>query len=326
MDELTLAAACIVITVIAIQVWKRLMRRPDSVISLVYLLREPRPLSERMLRDRLSNTLGVALSAGEPEATHSLVQMTPPSTDNFASLRATMFMLRLEDRIFGINNAATPYVQDRESFADAIPDGRLQRAIREHTAWLSVDLVSGCSSQDDKQRAYRIIGRAMAGLAGEDCLAIYCPELGRCNEFDDSLVELLRSDEPLALFDACTFAPVLNVNADDPRFKAAVEEARKRWPEFAAAFHAQPNTEAPYIVKARFEEGGRVEFMWATVTAIEDDTIHGTLENTPNELRGIRAGDAVRIALEDLNDWLYLKGEESVGGFTQKIMVERLGK
>lgn len=326
MDKLSLAAACIVTALIAIQVWKRLLYKPEAVISLVYLLRVPRPLSERMLQDRLSEALGVTLSGGEPEAAHSLVQMAPPPAGDIATLRATMFMLRLEDRVFGINNAATPYVHDRDSFADTIPDGRLQRAIREHTAWLSVDLVSGHESDDEKQRAYRTIGRAMAGLAGEDCLAIYCPELGRCNEYDDSLLEALRSDDPLSLFGACTFAPVLNVNADDPRFKAAVEEARTRWPEFAAAFHANPKAEAPFIVKAKFEEGGRTEFMWATVTAIEDGAIHGTLENTPNELRGIRAGDAVRIALEDLNDWLYLKGEEPVGGFTQKVMAERLGK
>src|SRR5262245_2036309 len=57
---------------------------------------------------------------------------------------------------------------------------------------------------------------------------------------------------------------------NDPRFKAAEAEARRRWPEFVAAFNRrEPNV--AYAVKARFTDGSATEWMWVQVQSIAGD-------------------------------------------------------
>ena len=37
-------------------------------------------------------------------------------------------------------------------------------------------------------------------------------------------------------------------------------------------------------------------------------------------MRGLKDGDPVEVRLADLNDWMYIRGEEMVGGFTVKVL------
>jgi uncharacterized protein YegJ (DUF2314 family) len=154
-------------------------------------------------------------------------------------------------------------------------------------------------------------------------LAIFCPELQRCNEYDDSLREKLQSDDPLTLFEEPTYAPIVEVDGEDPRMVAAVKEARERWPEFVAAFEKKDNLQNPFLIKAEFQQDDCSEYMWVSVINIERNTIHGVLENTPGKLTNVKEGQTVRVDLSSLNDWLYIKYEEGVGGFTMKAMKEQ---
>jgi uncharacterized protein YegJ (DUF2314 family) len=105
--------------------------------------------------------------------------------------------------------------------------------------------------------------------------------------------------------------------------KAAVEEARCRWTEFVEAFeNRQPDQ--LFSVKAPFSQGDECEFMWLNVSAIENDTIYGELGNDPVNLEGMKEGDRLHVKLSDLNDWIYLKDGELHGGFTAKVLEERL--
>src|SRR5207245_368362 len=110
---------------------------------------------------------------------------------------------------------------------------------------------------------------------------IYCPELGRCNEYAPAVLDALRNGQPLSLFDEPTFAPVVEVSSDDPRMVAAVEEGRRRWPEFVAAFNARNSPEQMFAVKARFSDGKNEEFMWVAVRKLEGDSLTGELGNSP---------------------------------------------
>ncbi|MCH7861730.1 MAG: DUF2314 domain-containing protein, partial [Proteobacteria bacterium] len=68
-------------------------------------------------------------------------------------------------------------------------------------------------------------------------------------------------------------------------------------------------------------DGDMTEFIWVNVTAIEGDEIHGELGNNPVDLENLKIGDSLRVKLTDLNDWLYTDGDELVGGFTTKVLM-----
>src|SRR5690606_6847411 len=97
------------------------------------------------------------------------------------------------------------------------------------------DFMDDTKDPERIREAYQVIGRILAAMGGPDCLAIYCPELQRCNEFDPGLLERLCSSDPVCLFNEPTFEPVIEISDNNPKMAAAVKEAITRWPEFVTA-------------------------------------------------------------------------------------------
>lgn len=303
-------------------------RRADkSLTALVFLLSAPRRLTETDVRAAVSKAIDVELSSDAKNATDWLVSLPadriPPSIPKDA---AQSFLVRAKGRTFLINSFGMPYVENPEKFAREIRDLRLRKAIADHRAWLSVDLYGAVPTESDKSEIYAQLGKMLAGLAGPDCLAIYCPELGRCNEFTPSIIAGLESGNPRAIFEQPTHAPVVEVSSDDPRMTAVVAEARRRWPEFVEAFQKCTNPDKPFVIKARFTDGAHTEFMWVSVRKIEPEKIYGRLENAPVELVNVHEGDEVVVPLSDLNDWLCEIDGKTEGGFTLKAIAEITGR
>lgn len=281
--------------------------RPDGPpIAFVLLLRQPRDLDA----DELAQIASAAFD--EP------ISADPDATDRFIAGSEPSFVLKLGERFFLINVFPRPYMDDRETAARSVGELRLRKAVREHEAWLSVDLLGDCTERD-LPAVYRVIGKLTAALADDDCLAIYAPATGQLNAFDEDVVRQLRGDRPLALFESPTHPPVVPVSGDDPRLRAAVTKARRRWDEFVSAFEER-RPDQTFSVKARIGDEETSEFMWVSVTGLENGWIYGRLDNDPVELTHIRCGDRVRVAVKELNDWLYTDGERMAGGFTIEVL------
>jgi uncharacterized protein YegJ (DUF2314 family) len=274
--------------------------------SLVFLLREPRYLDAAIVRKAVERAFGVDLSDTSEDARDFVVGGEELPT----------YIVQVQDRHFLVHNFPTPYFDDREQVARQIGDMRLSKAVRDHQAWLSVDAMLPESEED----AYQRIGKLLAELADEDCLAILAPEFSRINSWEPGLEATLRGPRPLDAARQMSQPPVIEIPADDPAMLAAVAEARWRWPEFVAAFeHRQPGQ--TFAVKARFQEGEAEEFIWVIVNALEQDTIYGTLDNDPVGLRKLAVGSRVRVAAAEINDWLYHKDREDLhGGFTIEVL------
>ncbi|MAS92174.1 MAG: hypothetical protein CMO55_03165 [Verrucomicrobiales bacterium] len=295
----------------------------NDLVSIVYFLSESREPSEATIRTCVSNAMGVDFDVSDPDSEYFVIQFTPPEAKGTAAEHINHFMVRIPQGLFAVLVSDKPYIDNPAQFAkDAIRDKRLRQAVESHEAWLSVDLMDDQSDIERVAAAYGTIGKIIASLAGPDCLAVYCPELQRCNEFDPALIESLASSDPLRLFDEPTFEPVIEISDDDPRMAAAVEEAIKRWPEFVSAFKRRdPDDVDRYIIKAEFSEGSKSEFMWVSVSEINSEVIRGTLMNDPHELLDVHRGANVTIPMDRLNDWIYPGRDGShIGGFTLDVL------
>lgn len=292
----------------------------SAPVSLVYFLSEPRQADEAAIRSCVSSALGIRFHTGvaDPDSYVTRFSPAPPSE---AGPGIQHFMVRVPAGLFAVLVSDRPFIENPEEFAKrSIRDKRLRNAVSRHVAWVSVDLMDGAESDD----AYRTIGKILAAMAGPDCLAVYSPQLQRCNEFDPGLIEDLRSANPLGLFDEPTFEPVIEISDNDPRMAAAVREALRRWPEFVAAYERSSSAERErFIVKAEFREGKKSEFMWISVQEIGLDTISGILMNDPHELLECHRGALVSIPVSQLNDWIYPGlGGSHIGGFTLDVLAE----
>jgi uncharacterized protein YegJ (DUF2314 family) len=297
---------------------------PHSLVSLVYFLSESRHVDEAAIRDCVGSALGIRFQVNDPDADIFVIPFSPPDRKKSES-HLRHFMVRIPDGLFAVLVSERPYIDNPKDFArDSIRDKRLRSAVERHLAWISVDLMDDPADPATIRQAYRVIGKLLASMAGPDCLAVYCPELQRCNEFDPGLIETLSGPNPLDLFEEPTFEPVIEISENNHRMAAAVREAVTRWPEFVAAFEGSPLADRDrYIVKAEFREGKKAEYMWVAVEEITPDGVSGILMNDPHELLEVHRGARVHFTLDRLNDWIYPgRGGSHVGGFTLDVLAD----
>ncbi|HKS15777.1 MAG TPA: DUF2314 domain-containing protein [Planctomycetota bacterium] len=288
------------------------------LISFVLLLSEPRYLEAPILGKIVSAAWGGNYRGIQSES--ELDEETDAEGDpsRFVVGNSPLFLVKSPDAMFAVNNFDAPYYDVTEESLAAVKDLRIRRALDDHKAWLSVDLLSGHDPGRDRRSYYPQIAKLIAELAGPDCLAIYHPESSRINAWDPGLEETLRSPRALEDFASPGLVPVWDVDGHSPAMKAAVAEARRRFPEFVDAFNRKDGEN--FTVKAPVTRDDRTEYIWIHVDGLEPEYIHGLLGNEPLDLGELKLGDRVEVKVEDLNDWLYLKDGNWVGLFTKDAM------
>lgn len=289
------------------------------LISLVALLREPRYLDARILAAAANRAWETNIPADDE---------VDDDAKSFIVGESPLFVIQDGECMFIVHNHDRPYFDEPEEVATKVLELRSQHAVREHKAWMAVDLMRG---NDEDQplpegtgaadNPYRRIGRLLSELIDDDCLAVMYPDGGLLEPYSPDVHEKLTSDDPLAELRHMSHVPVIQIAPDDPRMEAAVEEARRRWPEFVAAFEER-TPKQNFAVKAPISDGENTEFMWLAVTAIENDVIYGTLNNQPVALSRKYYDQRLTVPLSDLNDWMYTLKDDMHGGFTMKVLME----
>jgi uncharacterized protein YegJ (DUF2314 family) len=279
-------------------------RQEEPPVSLVLLLRRPRGLDTAILARAAAEAFGLSVGTGENGDTPYVAGQTPH------------FLVQLPGRLLAVHNVARPYFDNRVAVAADLPELRLREAVARHVAWLSVECLHTEAPAGDP---YPAVARLTAALINDDCLAVCVPARRRVYFCDPSVPAKLRGPDPLAALDTGGLAPVVGVAPDDPRMLAAVREARRRWPEFVAAFE-QREAGQLFSVKVPVREGKQTEYMWLSVSALEHEMIYGRLDNEPVAMKRLHAGDRLRVAVRDLNDWLFTRGETLTGGFTIEVL------
>lgn len=294
--------------------WRRRSTESETeMLSFVALLKKPQRLEPIYLTSAAKKAWNADLGNGDQEGPDGFVV-------GMEGLPTTIVSYR--DRMIMINNFPQPYVEAPEAMADSIPDQRLRGLVAEHTAWLSCDAmgVESFDDVDETREWYRILGRLLSELVDDNCLAIVLPQTNQIFANMDETLELLKSDDPLEALGNDAPVPVIQIGADDSRMIAASAEARRRWPEFVAAFEKRAGEN--FGVKAPITAGGNTEFIWLTVTAIENDVIYGELGNEPISLEKLKLGSRVKTKLADLNDWGFVRNGEPQGMFTVKVLAQ----
>lgn len=281
-------------------------KQDKPIISLVMFERESRYVDTHLLTSIAERVTGAEFCDSD-------------DSSNFVVGEPPLFVMQCQGMQFLIHAWDRPYVEDPGAAAQECKELRMQNAIREHRAWFAIDFLD-VGDDPDVAAGEQIIGKFIAELANEDTLAIFCPLNEKFCVYDSILDGKLRGPNPLADFaDEAPFVPVTQIQSDDPRMQAAVTEARRRWPEFAAAFESRKPDQL-FAVKSPFSDQDHTEFMWLRVTGIENDVIYGILDNDPVDVSTVKSGDRVRVNVADLNDWMIGDDQSLRGGFTVKVL------
>lgn len=247
----------------------------------------------------------------------------PPDGTEFAGGEFPLFFVQFDGFLFKIDTIPEPFFSDKEGAANSLGELRASKAVREHDAYIHISLMMAPEGADDDTQA-RLVGKMAAGLGwSEGTLAVFCPEISQVRVWEKSLRKMLRQAHPLTAFrdyvPSTKKEPVFAVDPSHPLMKAAVAEAKRRFPEFAAAL-ARRGADDLFLVKVPFKDGDNLEHMWVEVTAFADGVFEGKLINEPVELKRFKKGARVRLKQGLVEDWMF-KGERGLeGNFIEAAM------
>lgn len=282
--------------------------------SLVLLQRKHRQLDRDGIAEVLSESWG-----GQYE-TDDDTEDTDEDAVRLVTGEAPIFMVCDGDGMYLVHDHDQKYFEDESAVCEALGELRMSKAVTDHQAWLSLDLMHSFS-EEDPDSFYPRMAIAIADFANGDTLAIYRPDTGHINVWDEDLKKRLLDGDPVAAITEPTNVPVIPIDDDDPRMLAAAAEAHRRWPEFLEAFGKRKDGQS-FSVKGPVSRGNNTEFIWISVIAVDGEFIRGNLGNDPVDLGRLRIGDEVEILTADLNDWVFEKDGEMIGLFTVKVLDE----
>ena len=149
----------------------RRKREGDPPASIVLLLERPRALSVQILSYVLGNATGRNVSAIALDD-NSDAKNDDQAAGICVSGASPHFIAQLSGTLFAIHNLPSPYMDDPVRASESFRELRLRKAVRDHKAWLSMDIVYLEAATPE---ACRVVAQTFARLIDTDCLALYYP-------------------------------------------------------------------------------------------------------------------------------------------------------
>jgi uncharacterized protein YegJ (DUF2314 family) len=300
------AVAVVVVLIVVVLLVLARRRSKGKLTSLVLLLKEHRPIDAQAVRRAATKAFGVRMGSSMEEE-NFVVQLSPETMP-----------VKINSLPLGFICSPKRYTEDATSEEELGGlDVRIQKALIDHKAWISCDLITDCPASL-KPEVYRHIARLLAEFLDDNVLGVFCPENDLLMYNHPGLKQELRGQNPLEALEMKD-VPVVAGGYDEAALQQTIEEARRRWPEFVRAF-ARRKPGQTFGVKTTFTEGEDCEYMWIGVESIDGDRVRGKLDNAPLKVTNVKAGDAVTIKPADVLDWMYEESGEMRGGFSLKVL------
>jgi uncharacterized protein YegJ (DUF2314 family) len=145
------------------------------------------------------------------------------------------------------------------------------------------------------------------------CAVVFVAGCGQSSSYKDGGV-VQRAGDP----------NVVGVRSEDAAMNAAMRTARSTVQTFITALKAQKPGQLEFAVKKRFSDSYGDEHMWIGDLRYDGKAFHGRLNNRPVDVRAIKLGDAVTVAPDEISDWMYVDNGKLVGGYTIRVLVDKL--
>ncbi|GGG51901.1 DUF2314 domain-containing protein [Epilithonimonas arachidiradicis] len=123
-----------------------------------------------------------------------------------------------------------------------------------------------------------------------------------------------RGEEPM----------IFSLSEDDKEMNSAIELANKTLEDFDKALKFSENEK--FALKIRYDVDDKSEHIWAVNIEKIDDDYFGIIDNLPNSVTDIKLTDKVKIDKDKISDWMFSKKGKLVGGFTIRVIRNRMSE
>ena len=84
-----------------------------------------------------------------------------------------------------------------------------------------------------------------------------------------------------------------------------------------------PNFEY-FALKTRFNTSSGGEHIWVSNITFKENKYFGVVDNLPESTTDVKLGDTIRINDNNISDWLYIDNQKLRGGYTVKVLRNRM--
>ena len=140
-----------------------------------------------------------------------------------------------------------------------------------------------------------------------------------CNEKSQKIQSRLNSKD--------SSDQIATFENDNLQMNNAIAKAKDSFPLFLIALKNKCNTCTDFAVKMRFMYGeGSGEHIWLNNLYFDDNKLMGEINNIPENIDRIKLGDTIEIEKDSLSDWIYIKDGNLMGGYTLKVMYDKMSE
>src|SRR5262249_6721981 len=79
-----------------------------------------------------------------------------------------------------------------------------------------------------------------------------------------------------------------------------------------------------FSIKTPITDGRNTEHMWLNPVTFDGSKFHGTVNNQPEKVTGVELGSKRSIGAKEISDWMYIENGKLVGGFTIRVLRDKL--
>jgi len=117
---------------------------------------------------------------------------------------------------------------------------------------------------------------------------------------------------------------VVRVPNEDKEMAGAIAKARQSLPEYWKSCEKPAAPNMSCALKVMIRAGGQVEHFWLVNVERKGGGYAGTINNDPNLVKTVKAGQRYEFKEADVTDWMFMRNGKIVGNETMRPLLKRM--
>jgi uncharacterized protein YegJ (DUF2314 family) len=117
---------------------------------------------------------------------------------------------------------------------------------------------------------------------------------------------------------------IYTVTDEDKEMNDAIKAANQTIDQFKNALLSNNKNYEMFELKVRFPKAKGGEHIWLRNIIFKENKYIGIVDNVPENLNNIKLGDTIVIDNENITDWLYIDQSKLKGGYTIRLLRNRM--
>jgi len=117
---------------------------------------------------------------------------------------------------------------------------------------------------------------------------------------------------------------IYDVEGSDKEMNTAIENANQTLADFNTAL-LNPEIEVKSL-KVKFQNETDAEHIWLSNVEFKNGQYIGVLDNEPEYVKDYKLGDTVTVENKNISDWMYIENGKLFGGYTIRVLRNRMSE